>query len=127
METKVAVELFQELGLTLYEARGYVAVLANPGAAPSVVARAARIPRQRVYDVLGRLLNRGFVIRTSARRVTYRAVTAKDVLTRLKREEETKRTKKEAAAATLRAILEDIAAGAPAEAPRDLPGALSPP
>ena len=117
MDNDDAVKLLQDLGLTSYEARAYVAVLGQPDGAPSAVASAARVPRQRVYDILERLLARGFVVRTSGRRVTYRAVPPEAVLARLAKEEDQSRTRKDRAASALRGFLGAIREQAAEEGP----------
>ena len=50
-----------ELGLTQYEARGYLALIGRGDATPAEIARLGRIPRPRSYDVLASLAERGFV------------------------------------------------------------------
>jgi sugar-specific transcriptional regulator TrmB len=47
------------LGLTSYEAKAYVALLRRDSSTASEVARVAGLPRQRIYDVLGSLVERG--------------------------------------------------------------------
>jgi sugar-specific transcriptional regulator TrmB len=115
MDAAAAAELLQELGLTEYEARAYVAVLAQPGGPAAAIARAAGIPRPRIYDILDRLSRRGFVVRTSGRRTAYRAVSTDEVLARLRREEETRRARKNDAAAKLQTLLDRIGGEASAD------------
>lgn len=50
-----------ELGLTRYEAQGYLALIGRGDATPAEIARLGRIPRPRAYDVLASLAERGFV------------------------------------------------------------------
>jgi hypothetical protein len=50
------------LGLNAYEAATYVALLSRPQLRPPEVSRLARIPRQRVYDVLDSLVSKGLCI-----------------------------------------------------------------
>jgi hypothetical protein len=50
------------LGLNAYEAAAYVALLSRPELASIEVARRAGIPRQRVYDVLGSLVDKGLCV-----------------------------------------------------------------
>lgn len=115
MDAAAAAELLQELGLTEYEARAYVAVLAQPGGPAAAIARAAGIPRPRIYDILDRLSRRGFVVRTSGRRTAYRAVPTDEVLARLRHEEETRRARKNDAAAKLQTLLARIGGEASAD------------
>ncbi len=49
------------LGLTRYEAQGYVALIGRDDATPAEIARLGQIPRPRAYDVLASLAERGFV------------------------------------------------------------------
>jgi hypothetical protein len=51
------------LGLTMYEARVYLALTDRCGMTATQVASAARIPRQRVYDVLESLTAKGLALR----------------------------------------------------------------
>ncbi|NOZ88332.1 MAG: hypothetical protein GXO15_00200, partial [Crenarchaeota archaeon] len=55
-------QLRELLGLSGYEARAYLALLRGARRAREV-AREAGIPPQRVYDVLGRLEQRGLAVR----------------------------------------------------------------
>ncbi|MGD8718031.1 MAG: helix-turn-helix domain-containing protein [Candidatus Zixiibacteriota bacterium] len=103
-----AAELLQELGLTEYEARAYVAVLAQPGGPAAAIARAAAIPRPRIYDILDRLSRRGFVVRTGGRRTSYHAVPTDQILSQLRYEEETRRARNDDAAEKLQSILDRI-------------------
>src|SRR5439155_15361385 len=47
------------LGLTTYEAKAYVALLGRDSYTAAQVARQAGLPRQRIYDVLGSLVEKG--------------------------------------------------------------------
>ncbi len=49
------------LGLTTYEAKAYLALLRRDSSSASEVARLGELPRQRIYDVLATLLERGLV------------------------------------------------------------------
>jgi sugar-specific transcriptional regulator TrmB len=113
------VALLQDLGLTSYEARVYVAVLTYPEAAPSAVAAAAGVPRPKVYETLERLLKRGLAVRTSGRRFTYRAVPPAEVVALLARAEDERRKTRDRSAAAARAALDTLVADANAD---PLPG-----
>ncbi len=54
-------------GLTLYEARAYLALLKLGGAKPLELARTSRIPRQRIYDVVKSLEEKGLAERDGDR------------------------------------------------------------
>lgn len=63
------------LGLNAYEASAYVALLSRPELISTDVARQAGIPRQRVYDVLGSLVNKGLcIVRDDASPKSYAAI-----------------------------------------------------
>ena len=47
------------LGLTSYEARAYVALTGRDSFTAAQVARLSKVPRQRIYDVLGGLIQKG--------------------------------------------------------------------
>lgn len=72
-----------ELGLTRYEAKGYLALLGRGEATPAEIARLAAIPRQRVYDVLTSLSERAMVAGVPGRALRYRAQPPDQVLDRL--------------------------------------------
>lgn len=50
-----------DLGLTSYEAKAYLALVRRDSSTPADVARLARVPRQRIYDVLATLVQKGLV------------------------------------------------------------------
>ncbi|MDS0476859.1 helix-turn-helix domain-containing protein [Natrinema sp. 1APR25-10V2] len=56
-----AVQLLEELGLTEYEARCFVALTRVPVATASKIATLSDVPRSRVYDSVDRLHRRGLV------------------------------------------------------------------
>ena len=47
------------LGLTTYEAKAYLALIRRDSYTAAQVARQAGLPRQRIYDVLGSLVEKG--------------------------------------------------------------------
>ncbi len=55
----VSEERLVRLGLTLYEARAYVALIRRDGSTPTEVARVAGVPRPRIYDVIDSLVAKG--------------------------------------------------------------------
>jgi sugar-specific transcriptional regulator TrmB len=71
------------LGMTHYEAKGYVGLLGREQATPTEVARVAGLPRQRAYDVLATLAERGLVTPVPGKAVAYRANPPEQVLERL--------------------------------------------
>jgi sugar-specific transcriptional regulator TrmB len=62
-----------ELGLTGYEASAYLALTRRGGASGAELARLAGLPRQRIYDVLEGLVERGLATATPGRPVRYAA------------------------------------------------------
>jgi HTH-type transcriptional regulator, sugar sensing transcriptional regulator len=61
------------LGLTSYEARAYVALLRRDSSTAAETARIAGLPRQRVYDVLSSLVEKGLASARPGRAVKYAA------------------------------------------------------
>jgi len=53
------VEQLGRLGLTTYEARAYVALMGRESFTAAQAARLSGVPRQRIYDVLGSLVEKG--------------------------------------------------------------------
>jgi sugar-specific transcriptional regulator TrmB len=100
------------LGLTSYEAKAYVALLGRGSFAAAEVARQAGLPRQRIYDVLASLVERGLATARPGRVVKYAAVAPEQALGRLleaqrRHLEETER----AIAATVAELTPAFAAG----------------
>ena len=54
-----SIDKLVELGLTSYEAKAYLALMRRDSFAAADVARIAGIPRQRIYDVLATLVQKG--------------------------------------------------------------------
>lgn len=73
MDTTANVAGLVDLGLTRYEARAYLALIGRSDATPAEIARMASIPRQRAYDVLASLGERGLVQLVPGQAVRYRA------------------------------------------------------
>lgn len=71
------------LGLTTYEAKGYLALIGRGAATPAEIARLAGIPRQRAYDVLASLSERGVVAEVPGNGRRYRAQPPDQVTDRL--------------------------------------------
>jgi sugar-specific transcriptional regulator TrmB len=59
VEDPIPVDRLVRLGLTLYEARAYVALVRRDASTPAEVARLAGVPRPRIYDVLDSLAGKG--------------------------------------------------------------------
>src|SRR5262249_24498449 len=55
-------EQLTQLGLTTYEAKAYLALLRRDSFAAADAARVAGVPRQRIYDVLATLVEKGLAV-----------------------------------------------------------------
>jgi HTH-type transcriptional regulator, sugar sensing transcriptional regulator len=66
-------ERLQRLGLTSYEARAYLALLRRDSSTAAETARLAGLPRQRVYDVLSSLVEKGLASTRPGKAVKYSA------------------------------------------------------
>jgi sugar-specific transcriptional regulator TrmB len=62
------------LGLTTYEARAYTALIGRQSFTAAQVSRIAGLPRQRIYDVLGSLVEKGLASTRPGSVVKYAAV-----------------------------------------------------
>jgi sugar-specific transcriptional regulator TrmB len=62
------------LGLTTYEAKAYVALMGRESYTAAQVARTGGLPRQRIYDVLGSLVQKGLAAARPGRVVKYAGV-----------------------------------------------------
>jgi sugar-specific transcriptional regulator TrmB len=71
------------LGLTTYEARAYAALIKRDSFTASQVSRQAGLPRQRIYDVLGSLVQKGLASARPGSVVKYAAVSPEQALDRL--------------------------------------------
>ncbi|MFF0750620.1 TrmB family transcriptional regulator [Streptomyces sp. NPDC004267] len=78
-----AVNNLVSLGLSRYEARVYLALVTRESHTAAEVARAAQVPRQRVYDVLDALVRRHLAIPRPGRVAGFSAVSPELALTRL--------------------------------------------
>ena len=71
------------LGLTTYEAKAYVALLGRDSFTAAQVARQAELPRQRIYDVLGSLVEKGLASSRPGSVVKYAATAPELAIERL--------------------------------------------
>lgn len=100
------------LGLTSYEARAYSALVRRDSFTAAQVAREAGLPRQRIYDVLGNLVQRGLASARPGHQVKYAAVAPELAIARLiaiQREELAERERD--AAEIVEALAPDYEAG----------------
>jgi len=72
-----------QLGLTTYEAKAYVALLGRDSFTAAQVSRQAGLPRQRIYDVLGSLVEKGLASSRPGAVVKYAAVAPELAVDRL--------------------------------------------
>jgi sugar-specific transcriptional regulator TrmB len=100
------------LGLTTYEAKAYVALVARDSFTAAQVARHADLPRQRIYDVLESLVNEGMATARPGRVIKYAATEPSLAIERLvkARRDELSRLE-ETAARTIEALSAPYAAG----------------
>jgi sugar-specific transcriptional regulator TrmB len=71
------------LGLTTYEAKAYVALLGRDSFTAAQVARQGELPRQRIYDVLSSLVEKGLASSRPGSVVKYAAVAPELAIERL--------------------------------------------
>jgi HTH-type transcriptional regulator, sugar sensing transcriptional regulator len=83
MEGSALVTELTELGLTNYEARAYLALIRRDSSTASQVARLANLPRQRIYDVLAGLVEKGLASSRPGGVVKYAGVAPGVALERL--------------------------------------------
>lgn len=83
----------KELGLTEYETRAYASLVSSGPTTAGGLSEASGIPQSRIYDVLSKLENRGWVESQSGRPARYRAKPPSEVmrLVEIKREENFKK------------------------------------
>ena len=76
-------ERLVELGLTTYEAKAYLALMRRDASSAAEVARLARIPRQRIYDVLATLVQKGLAKQRPGSPTRYSPVSPQFAIERL--------------------------------------------
>lgn len=96
------VNQLRELGLNSYEARAYLTLLGKESFTPTQAADYSGVPRQRIYDILSSLVDRGLVISRPGRHGTkYAAVSPKRALEALLYNEQQRITQIETTTSTL--------------------------
>jgi len=73
MEDGELVGQLTRLGLTSYEAKAYLSLIKRDSYTAAQVARQAALPRQRIYDVLGTLVQKGLAVARPGTVVKYSA------------------------------------------------------
>ncbi len=112
MDSGASVAQLVRLGLTSYEARAYIALTGRDSFTAAQVARVAALPRQRIYDVLGSLVQKGLAATRPGSVVKYSATEPTLAIERLvaaRRDEF--RGLELGAAATVRALTAAFVAG----------------
>lgn len=84
--TQELVRSLQALDLTEYEAKVYIALLGEQASSGYAVARISGVPRSRVYEVLGNLVDRGIVLTSNGDPVQYAALPPQELLARRREE-----------------------------------------
>jgi sugar-specific transcriptional regulator TrmB len=74
MDRNLLIARLTRLGLTSYEARAYAALIKRESFTPAQVARESGVPRQRIYDVLGTLVQKGLASARPGASVKYAAI-----------------------------------------------------
>jgi sugar-specific transcriptional regulator TrmB len=77
------IEQLTRLGLTSYEAKAYLALMRRGSSTAAQVSRLAGVPRQRIYDVLASLVEKGLASSKPGRVVKYSATAPELALERL--------------------------------------------
>ncbi len=88
MENEESINGLRRLGLNLYEAKAYLALVAGGGCIAGELAERAALPRPRVYDVLEKLQEKGFVVVQVGRPVKYAALPITEAVKTLKKQRE---------------------------------------
>jgi len=83
VDPKQIVERLVRLGLTTYEARAYVSLVRRDSFTAAQIARTAGLPRQRIYDVLASLVEKGLASARPGTVVKYAALAPELALERL--------------------------------------------
>jgi sugar-specific transcriptional regulator TrmB len=83
MEPGELIAQLSGLGLTSYEARAYATLIKRDSFTAAQVARQAGLPRQRIYDVLGTLVQKGLASARPGPQVKYAAIAPELAVERL--------------------------------------------
>jgi HTH-type transcriptional regulator, sugar sensing transcriptional regulator len=83
MEDKATVDRLVRLGLTTYEARAYATLVRRDSFTAAQIARTAGLPRQRIYDVLASLVEKGLASARPGTVVKYAAIAPDQAVERL--------------------------------------------
>jgi HTH-type transcriptional regulator, sugar sensing transcriptional regulator len=83
MDDRATVDRLVRLGLTTYEARAYVTLVRRDSFTAAQIARTAGLPRQRIYDVLASLVEKGLASARPGSIVKYAALAPELAVERL--------------------------------------------
>ena len=83
MENGELVAQLTRLGLTSYEAKAYLTLIRRDSFTAAQVARQSGLPRQRIYDVLGSLVQKGLAVSRPGNVVKYAAIAPELAIERL--------------------------------------------
>jgi len=83
MDPKAIVDRLVRLGLTSYEARAYASLVLRDSFTAAQIARTAGLPRQRIYDVLASLVEKGLASARPGSVVKYAALAPELAIERL--------------------------------------------
>lgn len=83
---KEALSLLKRMGLNQYESRTYLALVSSGPTTATKLSDMAEIPRPRVYDVLSKLVKKGFVAEKPTRPTTYMAMSLDAAIESLKKQ-----------------------------------------
>jgi len=83
MEGKALIDRLVRLGLTTYEAKAYASLVRRDSYTAAQVARQAALPRQRIYDVLASLVEKGLASARPGGVVKYAAIAPEAAVDRL--------------------------------------------
>lgn len=83
MDDRATVDRLVRLGLTTYEARAYVTLVRRDSFTAAQIARTAGLPRQRIYDVLASLVEKGLASARPGTVVKYAALAPELAVERL--------------------------------------------
>lgn len=74
----------QKLGFSQYECKAYISLLKNSPITGYEISKRSGVPRSMIYEVIGKLLDKGAVHTVPSEPVTYAPVPAKDLIGRLR-------------------------------------------
>ncbi|OEH92036.1 TrmB family transcriptional regulator [Bacillus solimangrovi] len=85
MEEKVMLEL-QKHGFSKYECKAYIGLLKAPAITGYELSKRSSVPRSMIYEVLGKLLDKGAIQTIPSDPILYKPVSPKQLISRLKEE-----------------------------------------